>query len=397
MSSILNTPGLTTPPESDQELANAPTPDTASGAIQSKETPNTKQATTNAAANAELLRKLQLQVEFYFSAENLAKDHYLVSQMNGEKYVLISLIAGFAKVSAMTTDPSLVAKSVANSTVCSVDATGTKIRPVSMKFQERNTIMLRDLKTATETDVRELFKNEEKCGKIVAIRSDIGDTWFITMESEDIAKDSLLALRGKELKGNKIRGNLKSKSVARSSFGTTSVDAPAFVPSFKPAGSGGASVGGLVGKDGKVQPKSLMSGGAVPRQTTPQMGLTAEQQTAQLAQYYGMSVKDMGRAMGGMNPFLYTQMMNNNYYMTMMQQQQQQQQNSNYRFQGNNNNGKMNNSYNGRQNNVNGQGRNGGGNRMMNGHNNQGKYIHQMRTQWANQAVILSFGIPFFY
>jgi len=102
--------GMTTPPESETELANAPTPDTASGAIAAGGATSSAKQTTTAAAgtNDELLRKLQSQVEFYFSSQNLQNDPYLVSQMNGEKYVPISLITSFPKIAILTTDPLLL-------------------------------------------------------------------------------------------------------------------------------------------------------------------------------------------------------------------------------------------------------------------------------------------------
>ena len=284
--------GTTTPPESETELANAPTPDTASGAINgdSKMGAGSKTQATPSSPSSDLLRKLQLQVEFYFSPQNLKNDPYLVSQMNAEKYVPIRLITSFPKIAAMTTEQSVVAQAVSNSLVCSVDASGTMIKPIAtaMPTVERNTIILRDLKNSTEEDIQQLFQSNESCGTIVSLRSDIGDTWFVTMESEEIAKDSLLALRmGKGFNGVKIKGSLKTVSMysaaaaasGRSSFGSNAIDAPAFVPSFMPASNGGASKEAAPKFDSKKQqPKSLMGTG---RQINNPMGgsATAEQQT----------------------------------------------------------------------------------------------------------------------
>ena len=150
-------------------------------------------------------------------------------------------------------------------------------------------IILRDLKNSTEEDIQQLFQSNETCGTIVSLRSDIGDTWFVTMESEEIAKDSLLALRmGKGFNGVKIKGSLKTVSMysaaaaasGRSSFGSNAIDAPAFVPSFMPASNGGASKEAAPKFDSKKQqPKSLMGTGR--QQMNNPMGgsATAEQQT----------------------------------------------------------------------------------------------------------------------
>ena len=183
--------------------------------------------------NASLLAKLRSQIEFYFSSQNLQNDPFLVSKMNAEKFVPISVIANFRKISELTTDVSLIAEAVRDSKVCSIDATGKMLKPTSMKFQERNTIILRKWTvTPPKTELRALFSDTDGCGTVISVRSDIRNTWFITMESEEAARDSLLALKssGKGFKGKPIRGGLKSKSVARSTFAPSSVDAPAFVP-----------------------------------------------------------------------------------------------------------------------------------------------------------------------
>ena len=51
---------------------------------------------------------LKNQLEYYFSRENLANDSYLASQMDGDQFVPISIIAGFNQVKRLTNDLSLV-------------------------------------------------------------------------------------------------------------------------------------------------------------------------------------------------------------------------------------------------------------------------------------------------
>ena len=72
------------------------------------------------------------------------------------------------------------------------------IRPaVSAK---RDTIILRDIPSDTpEEEVRAIFVGEDM-GTVVGIRSDVGDTWFVTMESEESAVSTLLHLRSKTFK-----------------------------------------------------------------------------------------------------------------------------------------------------------------------------------------------------
>lgn len=84
-------------------------------------------------------------MEFYFSRQNLQTDGFLVSQMNAQMCVPVSVIAQFHKIKQLTTDVNLIAESVKESTVCTVTADG--IKP-NVK-QERNTIILREIPSDT--------------------------------------------------------------------------------------------------------------------------------------------------------------------------------------------------------------------------------------------------------
>merc|ERR1719311_769996 len=52
---------------------------------------------------------VQRQVEYYFSAENLAKDMYLRKQMNNEGWVNIHVIAGFNRLRKLLIPPNAAA------------------------------------------------------------------------------------------------------------------------------------------------------------------------------------------------------------------------------------------------------------------------------------------------
>ena len=51
---------------------------------------------------------LQYQLEYYFSRENLAKDTYLLSQMDSDQYVLISTVASFDQIKRLTRNMDLI-------------------------------------------------------------------------------------------------------------------------------------------------------------------------------------------------------------------------------------------------------------------------------------------------
>ena len=53
---------------------------------------------------AALNEQLQHQLEYYFSPQNLAVDTYLCSQMDEDKFVSISVVANFPKVTSLTHD-----------------------------------------------------------------------------------------------------------------------------------------------------------------------------------------------------------------------------------------------------------------------------------------------------
>ena len=101
-------------------------------------------------------------------------------------------------MSNLSEDAELIAASVSSCTICVVSDDKTMICPaVSAKH---DTIILRDISSDTpEEEVRAIFAGEDM-GTVVGIRSDVGDTWFVTMESEESAVSTLLHLRSNTFK-----------------------------------------------------------------------------------------------------------------------------------------------------------------------------------------------------
>ena len=75
-------------------------------------------------------------------------DGFLVSHMNAQMCVPVSVIAQFHKIQELTSDTNLICESVKNSTVCSVTPDG--IKPTIK--QERNTIILREIPSETSQE-----------------------------------------------------------------------------------------------------------------------------------------------------------------------------------------------------------------------------------------------------
>lgn len=101
--------------------------------------------------------------------------------------------------------------------MCSLSEAKDAIKP-NIK-SERTTIILREIPSATPpAEVEAVFAD---CGHAVAsVRSDVGDTWFVTMASEQDAVATLLALRSKTFRGAAIKARLKSENLLKSFYPT---------------------------------------------------------------------------------------------------------------------------------------------------------------------------------
>ncbi|RWS06981.1 la-related protein 1B-like protein [Dinothrombium tinctorium] len=95
--------------------------------------------------DAETLRNLiRLQVEYYFSEENLQRDFFIRRKMDNEGYLPISLIASFQRVQALTQDVLILIDALKSSDELEISECNTKVRtkhepakwPIfGMKFQ----------------------------------------------------------------------------------------------------------------------------------------------------------------------------------------------------------------------------------------------------------------------
>jgi hypothetical protein len=125
---------------------------------------------------------------------------------------------------ALTQDESVLRQALENSTITQV--VGDKIK-ANIKSAGRSTIILREIPSDTPLEeVKEIF-NYEGCKAIGAIRSDIGDSWFVAMDSEEEAKDTLFDLRLKKrtFRGQPVKARLKTETVIRSFYPLQSVPA----------------------------------------------------------------------------------------------------------------------------------------------------------------------------
>jgi len=168
----------------------------------------------------------------------------------------------------LTTDESVVRQALVNSTVTIID---DRIK-ANIKAVGRSTVILREIPSDTsEDEVREIF-HFEGCRPIVSIRSDIENTWFVVLETEEDAKEVLLQLMMKKrtFRGEKVKGRLKSETVVRSFYSAPpqmpSTVPPSFVPNMQY--SGGYMPMGQMGPMNQM----AQMGGAMPVPMNPAYG-----------------------------------------------------------------------------------------------------------------------------
>ena len=171
----------------------------------------------------ELKQAVMLQIEYYLSRENLARDTFLVNQMNAQAYAPIALIAGFSKMKSFTTDMSVIMEAIKLSTKLEVDEAGTLVRPIDYEMPElkkKTTIVLREVPAdVPEEQIRALF-DEATFGPIAKVKSDVGGYWFIDMENE-VSSDLLDKIREKQINGVYVKARLKTVSSAQTMFGAS--------------------------------------------------------------------------------------------------------------------------------------------------------------------------------
>lgn len=120
-------------------------------------------------------KKIVEQVEQYLSVESLSRDAFLLKHVrrNKEGYVNLKLITSFKKVRSLTKDYRVVAESLKDSKLLSMNDTLTKVKrnePLPKELMERNlgrTVVATNLEDSSFDKLSETFT---KCGEIVLIR-----------------------------------------------------------------------------------------------------------------------------------------------------------------------------------------------------------------------------------
>lgn len=155
-----------------------------------------------------LRQSLKERLEFFFSRENLSKDLYLISQMDGDQFVPIWTLACMEDIKALTTDMDLILDVLRASPMVQVDESGKKVRP----NHSRCIIILREVPETTPVEeVEALFKSEH-CPKLLSVEFAHNSNWYITFQSDMDALQAYRYLREevKMFQGKPIMARIKA-------------------------------------------------------------------------------------------------------------------------------------------------------------------------------------------
>ncbi|XP_035309637.1 la-related protein 4-like isoform X2 [Cricetulus griseus] len=162
-------------------------------------------------STGDLKECLKKQLEFCFSRENLSKDLYLTSQMDGNQFIPISTVANLEEIKKLTTDQNLILEVLRSSPLVQVDEKGEKVRP----SHKRCIVILREIpETTPEEEVKALFKNGN-CPKVISCEFAQNSTWYVTFQSDTDAQQAFQYLREevKTFQGKPIMARIKATAI----------------------------------------------------------------------------------------------------------------------------------------------------------------------------------------
>ncbi|XP_043203590.1 la-related protein 4-like isoform X1 [Amphibalanus amphitrite] len=199
----------------------------------------------------QLKQRLQHQLEYYFSRENLANDTYLMSQMDPDQYVPISTVANFNQVKKLTNNIELITQVLQDSPNVQVDATGTRVRP----NHKRCTVILREVPDATPMEEVKAIFESPNCPKVVNVQNArLNNSWYVNFESDEDAQMAYRYLREEVrcFQGKPIMARIKAQPIINRMYNA-------------PPGSGGAKNGFVATAGGGEPPAApYQVNGAVP-------------------------------------------------------------------------------------------------------------------------------------
>lgn len=118
-------------------------------------------ASTPPSPTLALRESIVKQIEYYFSDQNLQNDHYLLSLMDDQGWVPISIIADFKRVKRMSTDIAFIIESLQASSTVEVKADKLRRRDEWSKWVSASADQKSSPLTPVEHSVEKVIKNDE--------------------------------------------------------------------------------------------------------------------------------------------------------------------------------------------------------------------------------------------
>lgn len=244
----------------------------------------------------ELMAALQRQLEYYFSRENLAKDTYLLSQMDSEQYVSIEIVANFQQIKNLTNDYDLIVEVLRSSSEVHVDDKGLRVRPLS----KRCVVILRDApEEVKEENIKKMFEMENCPVSLIKCEFVSAGFWYLFFTNDEDAqsafhylKETLVKYPGTDID---IMARIRAKPIVQhrnKALNTPNVIRPiGIVTAPSPVGST------VSNQSAAVSPVSSLSGSAnnnasvlMPNHVTPPSSVINEAGTVNMAPYSSANV-----------------------------------------------------------------------------------------------------------
>lgn len=161
--------------------------------------------------------EVQEALESMLSKKSLVRDQFLAGNMNPQMYIPIMTLLQHEKLQAVGATEAAVIAAAIRSTKLGVDEKQTMVKPLLKS--KRNVVILREVpEGTTEADIFELFVGAPHADRIVHVKPEVNNTWFVKFDLDEGTQDVVLWLRSQQLKGQPVNAAIKSEHFLRSFY-----------------------------------------------------------------------------------------------------------------------------------------------------------------------------------